>query len=67
MSFLSVQFVGNKSRWSRSQKNKSSKPLCLRKNKKTEYFYISILTSVSSEQNTKKSFALVICVQYTKF
>ena len=34
-------------RWSRSQKNKSPKPLCLRKNKKTEYFYISILTSVS--------------------
>ena len=45
--FLSVQFVGNKTHWSHWQKNKSSKPPCLRKNKKPEYFYISILTSVS--------------------
>ena len=45
--FLSVQFVGDKASWSRWQKNKSFKPLCLRKNKKPEYFYISILTSVS--------------------
>ena len=36
--FLSVQFGGNKTRWSRSQKNKSSKPLCLKKNKKRNIF-----------------------------
>ena len=45
--FLSVQFVGNKAGWSRWQKNKSFKPLCLRKNKTPKYLHISILTSVS--------------------